>query len=469
MCYLAILLLCLVWQPSSQHGINLPKISVYLALSFAATLVHIITNHEKNWMRIDTVFLLGFLIVNLQWPSMILFSNIFPVSTIMLRSVEGYVTYGTWLATLALASWAIGYAIPCKKRSRNVGVVTNLRVAGIIQVFVMVTFILLAGPDYLLGGQYAEIRYDVWATISGPAAYVFSIMTVTGVTLILASLYNEIQKGRKGGRVLRIQYLLSLPVVLTAAYIIMFLVAGERGQVVQIILAIGIVVGSTIRPVGFPLFALFIVGGSVVVSLLGIVRAYGIGNLAMYFNEFTAWNATENLANSAITLYLGFEIIENNDGFFWGKLWITNILSVVPFAQSFFIKLSGIPMYELNSAYLITYHVFGPTPHTGYGTSLIADIYMNFGVLGVIALMFAYGHVSNTCQYFIGAWSGFYPFLAAGMFASLVFYIARSSFFVQLQPVVWSYLFAIFVLKVRTLWRERGVRYRSQNGIGHQV
>ena len=454
--YGTVFFLTVLWQPGSQPRIDIEKVSLYLVLSGLTAMIHLILNREQNWMRIDTVFLLGYLIVNFQWPAMILVGQPIPMDTRISTWIEGGLTFGTWLATLGLTSWAIGYAIPRRKPLEKIQFVTNLFDPAILQAVLIVTFLIVVEPAYLTGDFYKEVRQGGFVTITGPEAYLLVIVNVIGVSIMLASIYNFFASAQVGRPASFLSLLSSLPMLLTLVYVILFLIAGERGEVVQMISGGAIAICSSLRPLRFRMFALFVACGSVLLAFQGFARAQGYDNFAQFFENFRAWDATLNLANSAITVCLGLEILEARGQLFWGQLWVTNILALVPFAQSAFVALTGISQFELNSAYLMAVYVFGPNPHTSYGTSLAIDIYMNFGTTGVIFFMAAYGHICRVSQTFLSARYGIFYFLAAGMFASLAFYISRSGLLIQLQPVVWSYFFAVFIFKVRELWRAGG-------------
>lgn len=450
-CFIGALVTELLWHPSAVHAEPDAKLlSLYIALSTLVVVAHAILHNQRNWMRIDTVFLIGYFIVNFQWPLMILISQLLPEGTIFQKALKSYVTYGTWIAAIGLSSWAIGFAIPLRAGlSAKAQIVTNLLPAVSLQALLLATFIALVGHSYLTGALYSTVQEDLWATVSGVAGYVFTLITVIGPAIMLAALYNFIQSSRHQKTLPWIPFFLSAPMLLTMGYAAMFLVAGERGQFVQITLAGVLAVCASLRPMRLPTFALLIAVGALAMSVIGYARANGFADFQGFFYDFNPWKTTVNLANSAITVYKGIEIIDRQQDFYWGQLWLSNLLAVVPMAQSTFISATGIPFYELNSAYLITYTVFGLNPHTGYGTSLAIDIYMNFGIPGVILCMIAYGRICRRCQSYLSSRNGFYPFLMAGMFASLVLYASRSSLFVQLQPVVWAFLFAGLLFGVR--------------------
>ena len=452
--YVFILILLLVFPPGSRLGVDVEAVTFYLVLAGVVAGTHLLANYQSNWMRIDTIFLFSFMVVNFQWPAMLLISQITPTDTKLLKLMEFYVTYGTWLSVLGLTGWAIGHALSHRPLALRRYAMPKTGAAVLLQVILLVLFAILAGQDYLSGAQYQEIRENGGAsTISGPAAYVLIVLTISGVSLVTANIYRLTYR-EVAASVPSLSLLFGPAAMVTIAYCVIFLVAGERGHVIQVIVTASIAYFSSVRPLRLPAFALLIGGGSILFSVIGYARAQGYADVGVFFDDFTAWNSTINLANSLVTLYKGIEIIDMR-GLYWGQLWVSNILSLIPWAQSAFLNLTGWSTHEINSAYLITYEVFGPNAHTSYGTSLVVDIFMNFGSAGVVFFMAAYGYVCRTFQSYLTGSAGFHQFLVAGAFAGLVLYASRSSLFVQLQTVVWTYIFSLIVYRFVPVRRER--------------
>lgn len=208
---------------------------------------------------------------------------------------------------------------------------------------------------------------------------------------------------------------------------------------------------SSRRPLGLMGFFLTIVAGALVLTVAGLARADGGTGVWALLEHTNPYAFTLNLANSARAFFLGIDIVNQRDELFWGQLWLGNLLAVVPFAQNVFLSLSEMSPYEINSAYLIAYHRFGPNPHTSDGSTMVGDIYMNFGSVGVLFFMTLYGVICRRVQAYAAGGSGFYALLVAVIFASFVFYISRGTYLIQLRPIIWGLLLALMLVRVKAL------------------
>jgi hypothetical protein len=95
---------------------------------------------------------------------------------------------------------------------------------------------------------------------------------------------------------------------------------------------------------------------------------------------------------------------------------------------------------------LITHYVFGPNPHSGLGTSIVADLFLAFGLSGVCMGMFAFGALCQLMQKWLSGDYGFKRFYMAIIFAGLSVYIARASFLYPLKPLLWGLMFGVLIL-----------------------
>lgn len=398
---------------------------------------------------------------------MLLIDNILPavddayrVDKNLVQRFEIYANYATWLAALALTGWAAGYSTFRERRPRvntlstGVPVWPAVRVAGLpatrwVTVGLLGLFVVLAGSHYLSGRAATEALETVAGTLSGPAAYVHVLLKTAVFGLISAEYFSLIARKRAGETITLADFGRATGFIIAIIFSLVFVIAGERGEMIQVLVLFAILHGMNFRPVPWWEFIGAIAIGSLLFTILGHTRAYGWGEIDAFLANFNIWRATVNLANSALSLFLAIEVVEMRGAFYWGQLFTSNILAVVPYANSFVTSTFGISSVDLNSAYLFAVHIYGPNPHTGPGTSITADVYANVGPVGTVVVMFLFGVVCHAMTSVLRSASALPAFAAAAAFASLSFYVGRSSLFVQLQPAVWAFAFAYVFLRLR--------------------
>lgn len=452
-------LLVLAALPSSPGtGLDPSTCSVYLAVAVSALAVHLVGQRSDNWLRPDIIFLVGFFVVNYQWLTMALVSGIFPERTSFLFAMDANATYGAWLSTISLVFWFIGYAIANPSHRLRIDRVAQNHAVLVVSILTLAAFIVFSKPGYFTAELYRTLQVNIFQTVTGFSAYLLTIVEI--LTFILVSMFfyprivdrkslpqrslNRISSpGFEGAPKLAL-------LLYFAIYSLAFLMAAERGQIIQLLSAVGVVYAMNFRPVRFGEFAVLLALSALVFTGIGVARSIDGGlSVVSIFGDDGYWALTRSLANSAITLYQGIDIVHTGHGFFFGQLWLSQILGLVPFLQSLFLAVSGFELEDVNSATNITIYILGPNPHTGFGTSFVIDIYMNFGVPGVVFLSFMYGYICRFVSTWIIATSGFLKFFVAVVFVSLIFYVSRSSLLIQLRPVVWGLMIIILFVSIK--------------------
>lgn len=456
--YIGILFILLLFiKPSIIGSIDSFKLITYSSVVFIAILLHFDINksHDKNWFRIDVFFLIGFFIVHFQWPIMYSISNLIPDMPSRVWVDEMYVNYGTWLSSIGILSWILGYSIlrnstSLFKKNKKTKYKYNYSKLLYLTIFFFVLFIFTAGKDYLIGGAYK-------VNIGNESSLDSGIQLPLSVSIIaLTAVVINASKDKYHNNIIKWFFKLDKKfLILYISYLIVYLGIGNRGGPITLLLTTAILVGTLIRPFKFSVLLLSIVIGGLFFSIISIGRSQSHGLELLLLGkenfEFTSiYDFTLELANSVRTLYTSVSNVPSNHDYFYGKLWLTQFLAVIPFLQSFIVDLFQIPSYELGSAGYITYLTFGVGSVSGEGTSLIADIYLNFGPFGVFLFMLLFGlfikKINNELQS-----NNYYWIVSAAVIAGFSIYFSRSTLFVFIRPVTWSLLLIFFFVKRRSV------------------
>ena len=460
--YLVAIAILTVAAPSATtEAVNAKEIILPFIIAVTVCVIHLFYTSEANWFRIDTLFLLSFMIVNFQWPAMLLFDNIMPgydeaygADIDLVWRFEAYANFASWVSALGLAAWAAGYSFVRDRRPRVASHSPGLsrwpavRVLGlpanrILAFGLLVLFVMLAGEDYLAGAANREVQENLYGTISGLGAYVHLVLYTAMFVLIGTEFFSLIGRRRSGEVVGLSSFTRNFGFLLAAAYVAVFYFAGERGEMIRVLVLFGILYGMHFRALRFWEFLSLIAIGSLIFTIMGYTRIHGFTEVDGFLaNIINPWTATVNLANSSVCLFVAIELVGLRGAYYWGQLFVGEIVSVVPLMQSTISSTFGVSIVDLSSAYTFAVYLYGPNPTNGAGTSIVADTYANFGPVGVVVALFLYGVVCKTMTSILREASSLRSFAAAAAFGSLAFYAGRSSLFIQLQPAVWGFAFA---------------------------
>lgn len=375
-------------------------------------------------------------------------AELMPIYGFQQRSLDAAGNYAVALATISLLSWLIGFAVAPRARSANrLDVVKNWRSIETIFLISTAGFAYFAGTDFFNRTIYTTVQANLTQTVSGISAYLFDIAQAMATLALAIVCYEKfvlspsraLQSHKSGVGVLA---------VLLVVFGAIFLIGGDRGPVAQIAMGFALAFAATVRPIRHWEFALLTLAGFAIFSLIGIWRSGAGISEAATLQEYGYWQVSANLAQSFVPLTQSI-LIADAEGFSFGLLWFSQIFGVVPFAQQILFLMTDLSLTDVSSAALITTKTLGENASSGIGTSFVADIYLNFGVAGLIVLSALYGTVCARMNDWLKGGEGFNRYLVAIVFASLVLYIARSSALFQLKPVLWSLGFCWLLLTVK--------------------
>jgi oligosaccharide repeat unit polymerase len=449
-----LLVVLLMFHSSPGSGLDPFRCAIYLLATVAAAVTHLVEQESKNWFRMDTLFLLGFFIVHYQQLTMALVSGLTPESTRFILPMQDHATYGAWLSAIALVSWLIGFAAANPETKPRADAVANGHWVLAMSCAGFAAFALFVDSGYFTAELYRTVQENFYQTVSGVSSYLLTMTEILTIILLALFFYPPVANSTRFAQAsyIRVGPTFSRstkPIVALylAVYVVAFVMAGERGQVIQVLSAVGLVYATNIRAVRFHEFLLLAVLAAFVFTAIGIIRGVSLADAlgGGHYLDAGYWALTQNLAGSSITLYQGIDLVHSREAFYWGQLWLSQLLGLVPFLQSAFLSMTGWALDDISSASQITGYILGNDRHTGYGTSFVVDMYMNFGVPGILVFSFLYGWICKHASEWLNGNAGFPKFVIAVAFGSLLFYVTRSSILFQLRPVVWGLLIALLL------------------------
>lgn len=441
------ILLCIAPDKSGQ--IDKSLLGLYSSIMIFSLLLHFFINKNiENWFRIDILFLLGFFIVHFQWAVMYSFSDIVPYGISRVWAEHEYVNYGTWISAVSGLAWIFGFNLFNFNINKNKNeVLININKLYFFAIIIFTLFLVFAGGQFLNGAVYKGTSES--NSLNGIAGYLQLLSGVSIMVLIYASFINAKIKTSNNN----LFHSMDMRIIaFVFIYISTYLYSGDRGGAIQLAIITLTLYSYLINPIKLKRFLLIVIFGAFILTLIGLGRGSQDENVLLAgadnANINSGYDLTLELANSARTLYKALAFVPEREGYFLGQLWITKLLSPIPYAQSLFIQLTGMPVHELGSAGYITYITFGENPTTGEGTSFVADIYLNFGLIGVLFFSSVFGvFIKKIHVELLNNRSRLWG-LVAVLVASEAVYFGRGSMFGFIRTAVWGG--ALFILLANT-------------------
>ena len=436
------------------EGMNLWYMSLCAFAMCGASILFCVTmrHEQKAWgfFSASSLFSLGFWIVHFFYASLlVVYEDIQHERGLWLFPDLG--NYSMLVAVIAFSLFYVGYLSLGKTQPRMVmrsitvpsqrSLSKMLLFTPLLSMVNFAMFIAVVGPTYLSGAYAGSANWDTGAT------YYFQFFELFYyLTLIL-----EVYKIRLIKRHLNVfQYVLSFN-WLTLGFLVVFtlfnLYIGDRGPVIA---AICILVGGYdlfIKRFNFILVVCALVVGIMSMSYISNYRTRDAGASfeervedAKYKLAEKHWyHAPGELGSNVRTLAAGIAFAES-EGHWKGKFQGVHILGMVPFAKRVVLYVFRIPFGLTSSGYL-TIMINGGRG-VGVGTTPVADVYLDFGIFGVIVMFPVLGRFMAWLELNVFSSESVYIFVVYLWLQSNALYWPRAVFLHNINEIVW----ALFIL-----------------------
>lgn len=388
-------------------------LAITLGMSTLLMFIPFVTKYDKQikkrYMRPAVIFILGYFIVFFQKYYDLLFGLIEETDPVFVN--EGLINRSLIISVSALIMFYIGYFLfnyKDKKRKIATSKQTYIYHTKPLQILFWVVTVALCMTSVkdLASGEYSQAYLEKNAGSIGN--YMSILYLVVYFTLLTISVYNCITlKTFKLKGFTRQFGIISLVCLL--AYSAIMILFGRRADIIVMFaaLAIGIAYVKNMRPKLWKLvIALAIV--TYIVSIIGIVRKVNDSSSVSSKVEALQYTMLEQksiipttveLAGSLETFNHALDYVPSEHDYLYGSFHVRNIVSAIPFSSYFTSNLFDPHWKYRSSDFFITYIIQGENYSYGNGSSINADLYLNYGVPGVIIGLFLLGVIFYRVEY----------------------------------------------------------------------
>ena len=393
---------------------------------------------NKNYFNFHVLFLISFFFVNFIYPVFIYPVSPYYFPVYKYKFNPDIITKATALALLGAASYNLGVILLIRKRDfSNSAINTNFKTLQIILYSLLyISFFIL-----LLFGGIGLIKGRFHSTAKVPPGLILIFQIILGLSIMIA-LYVKSYKGTTIDFINKFNKPL-LPIIIM--FFLMFLVAGDRGPIIQIVLISIVSFTLFIKPIRIKSFITIVLAGMLFLTIIAYARIQGgkdpsdpgisVSKGLKVFELNSFYDIGMDLIVNNRNLYTGYEYV-NTHGFNYGMSMSFQLLAPFPFLPSLFSHL----IYkskpdDITSARILTRD---SKASYGLGTNIIIDLYMGFGVIGVVFFMFLLGLIATTFQWRAHFSDNFSYKIAYVFLVSLAVYLPRSTVMDPLRPIIWA-------------------------------
>ena len=384
------------------------------------------TKCKFNIFSFELLFTIGFAFVCYAYP--MVYYNIDPYFSLFgLSFPEEYITRGTSLATVAYSFLSYGLlkypTIPLQGviENKNIGFSESFLTK--ITNFLMIVMIASLVPLALAGGYSMD-----W----GAGGEIRGVLE----SLIFYTMFQKFYRSR-GGSLRDLIKDNKLYFLLILMYVLLSTLIGNRGNIIRIGLLSLMLYNTYIKKMSNTFIIIVIVCGIFLMYVRGAVRDSGSYQSARE-NSVSVLDFGRDLIINNRSEYVLMDIADRK-GHTLGKNFLGSLLSPIPYAQSTLLKLTGMSVDDISSGSLVTRDFFakGDPDSFGLGTNIVGDVYLAFGLIGVVFLFYMLGFYISKTSFKANMGNPIMQFIIAILLMNTVIWI-RSDFFKPLQMVLWG-------------------------------
>lgn len=376
------------------------------------------------------------------------------------------------IAACGLFAFFLGSSARPKNKIDGFEPKKNTPIRGTVQVLTILAFIsyiifLLTAGSYVFGAYARDA-----GVLSNYAIRLFNIFMFSSICIELHKIFIS----EKHDLNIR-QYLKSFyfPLVfLLCIHIFMSFLVGDRGPILTysiLFFSVFFIKYYKLKLLQVFLSIIFI---GAILSILGETRtrvvdtsfverfsSAAFSEESQYFTEPIPGEDFVELALSVRTLnYVVRDVPEEFD-YQYGLFQLQQLVAIVPGASRVYNNLvfDGDPRYD-GTANFVTYLIHRTEVDYGDGTSVVADIYLDFGLIGVIFILFAFGRIMAIYELRMknGNVEFNFYFLLFMTYLSKALYLPRSSIMLEFSNII----FCLFVIwSVNSIVKRKFIRLKN--------
>jgi len=402
------------------------------ALHIALLAIFYSIKKSDNYFDFDTLFLISYTITFFIYPLFL-----YPIDPHFFKMFafsfdEDYINKSTALSLVGSSSYCIGRIYRMKKKgfndNKNVFRQVPTKRFIVLSYFLFCLFYVTGGISNLANVYDSGMNHE--ASISG---YIHVVL----LPVLYIAIVTQFGNSRFFTNQLRLNNFNIAFLFLLAIYCLSILMTGSRGSV----LAIGLIIIWSYtyfyKNIKLLPFIAIILAGSIVLALVGVMRVDGDSSQLALVDVFM--DLIINNRNN----FVAIEYVDDN-GITYGKSMLGSILRIIPLLSGFVHNMFHLNIFETTSSMLLTATTLGEDFTLGLGTSILADLFLAFGLVGVVLGMGLLGRVITYLENRLQSGSPII-LITYAVFISLSVVIVRTEYFNVLNKLVYA-LVAYWIL-----------------------
>ena len=378
---------------------------------------------KNNFFDFDTIFIFSFFINNFVYPVFLYPIN--PQFFIMFsfNFNEDVITRATSLSLLGFSVYILG-RLKTYKNVVSPGKYKKKRIKHYPFFYLsVIAFCLLIAT-----GSLSYLR-SIYEGENGSITAFSKYIGVIYSPLIILTLVTDFFRQSKRNKLVKLNNLDKPMIVFIAIQAIAMLSTGRRGGVLSVFLVVIWLYSFYIKHITKSQFFSLATIGAALLSIIGILRVGGSTD------NFRLADLFMDLIINNRNTFVAIDYVDR-EGITYGESMLACIFKIIPFISSPLHRIFNLNVTETSSSLLLTKETLGDDFSLGLGTSIIADLYLGFGSLGVIIFMYLLGVFIKYLESNIRNNNNIYFIIIYAVMMSQSVFIVRSEYFFSASQIV---------------------------------
>lgn len=403
-----------------------------------------IVPHIKTFMKIDLFFMMFYYII-FFYPYQLHVLNIQDLSDsdFLHKTYAQFTNPAILSATIGLVAFQMGFHKIFKLKTIS----TSIKYPK--KYFKKLNWIVLLFTVFILGlyaktGMVAMFASSYTGSTTGDVTFdaIFNLVTYFIILSAISGLFYFINFKK-------LNIISIILLILAVTWCIVLLVIGDRNTF--FIIAIVIISGyyTFIKGITRKKILFLILPGLFLYQVVEVSRVNEERNIEAIWLAMTETNIDDegidvgSFGITTVGLRATFKIMEQNHDFFLGKLKFISLTSIIPYSSRLFIAKDD---PYTGSSNVLKEDMIGLNATWGTGTNIISDAYLDFGIIGVVVVMYLFGFFGGLVKHKLinepnnVKWIFVYLILI-GYYSEL----SRYGFDFPLRSIVWTLLLFWFI------------------------
>ncbi len=386
-----------------NNGYNETELILTLTGAVSAIIIFLFYNRSHNNysspMRIVYIFIIGYVIVFFQKYIDLVLGNCSKLDTYLFMS-HTIINKTALLSLVGLVAFLLSYITTNNNFQLKSSYTSNIPIKPLNYLLgiAVLLFVFINGADYIIGSYNQEYLDNRQGSIGAYSEVLVRALIIVILTFDVHNSHNKKVNFLKYAK--RLGFIFNFSLFL---YIALVMLSGDRGPIIQVLIiyfaAYVLKYKPKIRLIYF-IFLLF--AGAILMSLLFTTRRQdkslsfserfvtAVREEGSYESE-SILPITEELANSVRCTHYAVSYVPNRHSHLYGSFQCRELTGAIPFSSVLTKHIYDSDIKYKSSAHFVTYINQGYFYTYGEGTTCIADLYLSWGVWGVLIGMFLFG------------------------------------------------------------------------------